>query len=170
MGRLSPEKGVHFLLEALAIAGDPPFKLFGEGPQHRELVDQANRLELKNTEFLGFVEKDELLANLAGSRCVVVPSLAEETSSLAASEALGAGRPLIVTSAGALPELASEGRGLVCRPGDPAGLAHAIQKVFGDEQLCRRMSGRGLDFVHRELTVSSHLSALERCYRQAVSG
>jgi glycosyltransferase involved in cell wall biosynthesis len=47
---------------------------------------------------------------LAGARCLVVPSLAEETSSLVAMEAAAAGTPVVALRRGALPEVVAEGR------------------------------------------------------------
>ncbi len=69
----------------------------------RPLLDRARR-------FLGpvgFARKRRLLA---AARCVLVPSLAPETSSLVAMEAAAAGTPVIAFRAGALPEIVEHGR------------------------------------------------------------
>jgi CelD/BcsL family acetyltransferase involved in cellulose biosynthesis len=56
---------------------------------------------------VGQAEKARLLA---AARCVVVPSLAPETSSLVAMEALASGTPVVARRIGALPEIVEDGR------------------------------------------------------------
>ncbi len=56
---------------------------------------------------IGVAEKARLLAR---ARCLVVPSLAPETSSLVAMEALACGTPVVARRVGALPEIVEDGR------------------------------------------------------------
>jgi glycosyltransferase involved in cell wall biosynthesis len=84
VGRLSSEKGVHVLLEALRIAKDPPFRVVGDGPMGSLLRNQAVALGLTNIEFLGRVPPDQVGEILRGSRFLAMPSLSNETGGLAA--------------------------------------------------------------------------------------
>ena len=104
---------------------------------------------------MGFAAKRRLLA---GARCLLLPSLAAETSSLAAMEALACGTPVVAYPAGALPEIVEEGRtGFLVE--DEEGLARAIGQAAGlDPEVCRetarrrfpleRMTGRYLELYH----------------------
>jgi glycosyltransferase involved in cell wall biosynthesis len=165
LGRLSPEKGLHILLAALSRAGDPPFLVIGDGPQRSELEALNRKLRLANTEFLGWRSPEEVARLVAAARYVAIPSVWEETANLAALEALAAGRPLLVSKRGALPELVATGAGIVSRPGDELDLAEKITHLMQDEELCRRASSEALKFARRWLRPEQHLADLESLYR-----
>jgi glycosyltransferase involved in cell wall biosynthesis len=169
VGRLSREKGVHLLLQALKVAGDPPFMVIGEGPEYGMLRRFASRLGLANTAFLGRVPPGEVDQILRRARFVVLPSLWNENAPLTAMEAMVRGRPLIASDVGGLAELAREGRGRVVLPGDEAGLARNIIDLMGDEEACRLAGAAGLAFAREELTPERHLARLEQAYRSIMA-
>jgi glycosyltransferase involved in cell wall biosynthesis len=164
LGRLSNEKGVDVLLPALAAAGDPPFRIAGSGPAAGRLREMAGELGLTRTTFLGLVDRGTVAELLAGSRYVVTPSIAEENLPLSVLEAMSAGRPVIASRRGGLPELVEDGRGLTVEPGDVRSLAGAIRRLGGDEALCRSLGAAARRFVEEELSEAVHLERLEAAY------
>ncbi|MBE7414326.1 MAG: glycosyltransferase [Deltaproteobacteria bacterium] len=114
LGRICPEKGFHIAIEAAKMAG-VPFVLAGAVfpyPEHEEYFKKTIAPKFGDKGFwfagpAGFERKRRLLA---GARCVLIPSLAPETSSLVAMEALAAGAPVIAFPAGALVEVVEHGR------------------------------------------------------------
>jgi glycosyltransferase involved in cell wall biosynthesis len=96
VGRLSPEKGLHVLLRALRLAGDPPFRIVGDGPIREDLRAETDRLGLQNTRFLGRITGLALDEFLARARFCVVPSLMDEVFGMGALESMDAGRPIVV--------------------------------------------------------------------------
>lgn len=72
LGRLSNEKGVDVLLHALALAGDPPFRIAGGGPAEERLRAKAGELGLRRTELVGLVPRDEVPGLLARARYVAI--------------------------------------------------------------------------------------------------
>ncbi len=113
LARICVEKGVHLALDA-AHAADLPLLIGGTVfpyPEHRAYFDQEVRPRLdERRRFLGplgFTRKRRLLA---ACRCLLVPSLAPETSSLVAMEALASGTPVIAFPAGALGEIVEHKR------------------------------------------------------------
>jgi glycosyltransferase involved in cell wall biosynthesis len=139
--RICPEKGVHLALDAARRAGRPIVvagALFGY-PAHERYFEQevAPRLG-PGARFVGCVAGARKRRLLSAARCLVVASLAEETSSLVAMEALACGTPVVALRRGALPEIVEHGRtGLVVD--DVDALPGAIEAAGElDPAACRR--------------------------------
>jgi glycosyltransferase involved in cell wall biosynthesis len=95
---------------------------------------------------------------------VVIPSVCEENAPFSAAEALAHGRPIIVSRIGGLPELAAEGRGFLCEPGDALAFAERIHRLTTDLQLCRDMGAKARRFAQEELSRAAHVQRLESLY------
>jgi glycosyltransferase involved in cell wall biosynthesis len=165
LGRLSAEKGLAGLLKALQRAGDPPFLIAGDGPLREELTRLARTLSLSQTRFLGQRPHLEVSGLLAGARYVALPSISEEVSPLAALEALSAGRPLLVSDRGALPEFVARGEGLACRTDDIDDISRQLLR-FMDDELLRRASIQAHRTARTLFTTERHLEALDATYRE----
>jgi len=170
VGRLAREKGIDTLLEALAIAGDPPFRIVGEGPIASELAALSVRLRLKNVIFTGRLASPAVADLLARSRYLVMPSVCEENAPMAVLESMGAGRPVLVSRSGGLPELVQEGSGLTFEPGNHQSLAELVRLLSTDDELCDNLGTRARLFVQEHLSVENHRRQLERVYEQATAG
>jgi glycosyltransferase involved in cell wall biosynthesis len=168
VGRLSSEKGVEVLLDALRLAKDPPFRVVGDGPLATALRHRAGRLGLKRTEFLGTLPPDRTGEVMRRSRFLVMPSVLNETAGLSGLEAMACGRPLLVTSLGGLPELVKDGCGLVCRSGDAADLAKGVERLMMDDRFCREAGERGLEKSRDEFGPETHLARLEAAYETSI--
>jgi glycosyltransferase involved in cell wall biosynthesis len=125
VGRLSPEKNVDTLVEALH---DLNLVVAGDGPL-RHLVPNA----------LGAVPHAEV-ERLLERASVVVSPCEREGFGLAAAEAMAFARPLVAAAGGALLELVSDGEtGLLVPPRDARALREAVERLLGDPALRERL-------------------------------
>ncbi len=162
LGRICPEKGQHLALDAAAEAGAPavlaghvfPYEVhlryFREEIQPR----LGPRCFLRDALPLG--RKRRLLA---GARCLLVPSLVAETSSLVSMEAFACGTPVIAFRSGALVEVVEHGAtGTLVN--NVREMAEAIRRIRAiDPARCRevarkrfsaqRMTGEYLNLYRR---------------------
>ena len=140
LGRICPEKGQHLALWAAHAAGVPLVvagQTFGY-PEHIAYLESEVRPRLDADRCLmGPVGGEAKRRLLAQARCVLIPSLAPETSSLVAMEALASGTPVIAFPSGALAEIVEDGlTGFLAR--DVEEMAERISDVARiDSATCR---------------------------------
>ena len=161
MGRICIEKGFHLAMDAAERAG---VKLILAGTvfeyaEHRTYFDSvlAPRLN-ERLQFIGPVGGKRKRDLLAGAKCLLIPSQVNETSSLAAMEAMAAGTPVIAWRSGALPEIVAHGRTgfLVSSIDEMAEAINHVQCI--DRQECRREAEERFD---ARSMCSSYLSLYE---------
>ena len=113
LGRICPDKGVHLGIAAAHRAGIPlaiAGRTFGY-PEHLHYFENQIQPALNGSvRYLGPVAGKEKIELLASSKCLLVPSVAPETSSLVSMEALACGTPVIAMRSGALPEIIEHGK------------------------------------------------------------
>lgn len=131
VGRLVEEKGFAYLIEAIGQLDEgsrPPLTIVGGGPERDKLEKQARRLGV-DIHLPGAVSPVEMSDWYRRSRIVSIPSL-REGFGLVAAEASAAGRAVVGTTVGALPQIVEHGvSGLLVRPGDSEALAKALSEV-----------------------------------------
>jgi glycosyltransferase involved in cell wall biosynthesis len=160
-GRLSREKGLATLIEAVGRAGDLRLAVAGTGPEEETLRRLARDRAGERIEFLGHLERGALLARIRAARAVVMPSEWYENAPLSALEALASGVPVVATGLGGLPEIVRDGEsGLVVPPRDAEALASALVGLEADEALARRLGERGRAIVETEYTLTGQVSAM----------
>jgi glycosyltransferase involved in cell wall biosynthesis len=160
VGDLSVDKGIDVLLEAYgSLDGAPPLVLIG-----RRLSPQVD-VPRENVVVLGPRPHSEVAA--AWRRCGlgVIPSITEESFGLVALEAMAAGRPLIASRHGGLPEVVADGKtGLLVKPGDVGALREALCLLLSDPDARARMGQAALEHASR-FSPAAVVPQLEDVYR-----
>ena len=112
------------------------------------------RLDDRMRRFIGPVGPERKRRLLAGARCVLIPSLAPETSSLVAMEALACGTPVIAFRSGALSSLIDDGQTgfLVDSVGEMVAAIHKADEIA--PRRCREYAEQHFDL---ERTIDRYL-------------
>lgn len=162
LGRICQEKGFHIAMDASKRAGIP-LLLGGEVFPYEEHV-RYFREEIvprlgRPCRFIGPVRLKRKRRLLCAARCLLVPSLAPETSSLVAMEALACGTPVIAFPSGALADIIeNEKTGFLVR--DEREMAQAISVVKHlDPGVCRRVASERFT---AEKMIERYLSLYQR--------
>ncbi|MHC1764337.1 MAG: glycosyltransferase [Verrucomicrobiia bacterium] len=135
LGRICPEKGFHLALDA-AISANVPLLLAGEvfgyeTHQHYFNAEITPRLG-PSRRFVGRVGLRRKRRLLSAARCLLVPSLVAETSSLVAMEAMACGTPVVAFPAGALAD--------IIEPGKTGWLVSDVDEMAQAILACRALS------------------------------
>lgn len=136
VGRLVSDKGVDFLLGALARLAreglEPSLTIVGRGPEEEPLRRQADELGLSSqVVFAGVLGGEELVETMNRHRWLVAPSRYDEPFGIVALEALACGCTVIGSQGGGLADAIGPG-GWTFPNGDVAALARLLADVAGE--------------------------------------
>ena len=141
LSRICPEKNLHAGLDAASLAKIPALlagRVFPYEEHLRYFEEKIRpRLHPGRARYLGSVGVDQKFRLLSRASCLLLPSTAAETSSLAAMEAAAAGTPVVAFPSGAIPEIVENGRtGILVNSAEE--MADAIKRVREiDPAACR---------------------------------
>jgi glycosyltransferase involved in cell wall biosynthesis len=171
VARLAPQKGHRVLFDALpavrAAVPDVHVRLVGheELSTTSELMAYALQKGIASfVDFEGF--RADIPRVMADLDVFVLPSLWEGFG-LVLLEAMAAGRPVVASAVGPIPEIVVDGlTGLLVPPGDPSALAEAITRLLRDPDLAAAYGRAGRARVERELRVDTMVARTEALYEE----
>jgi glycosyltransferase involved in cell wall biosynthesis len=172
---VEPKKGLRFLLEAVAqlekeVDGTIcQVLIVGEGPSEERLRVMAQQLGIASRVIFAGVRRDipQLLPLLDA---FVLPSLYEGFG-IALLEAMAAGRPVVATTVGGIPEFVTHGEtGILVEPGNVAVLARAIRTVLANPDQARQMGLRGQRHVQEKFEIDTVVRQHEEVYEACLVG
>jgi glycosyltransferase involved in cell wall biosynthesis len=169
VGECIERKGVKYIIEALGHLKDQNIilnfagKFSPEDPYCKNIANLINRLGLKDrVSFYGFLERDELEKLYRSSSIFILASISEGYGMVLA-EAMNFGLPIIATTAGAIPELVTDGvNGILVRPANSKSIAAAISKLYENKELIRKFSRNNLERIKNLSTWEDFENKLEK--------
>ena len=163
---LIPRKGLKYLIEAAARlkAKGLAFEIgiAGQGEQRAELEALVAEKGLGgHIKFLGQVAHERLIDKYRAGEVdiIVMPSL-HEGISVAIIEAMSYGVPAVTTSVGGMPELLSDGRGLLVPPEEPEPLAEALERLICQPELRKSLGQKGKAHVFEEYAIGATVARM----------
>ena len=163
VGDLSRDKGIHILLKAYASLQDaPPLVLIGRRCQDTPVEFPPNVVFLNSWPHAAVME--------AWRRCsiAVAPSTWPEPFGVVVLEAMAAGRPVIASRIGGLPDMVVDGEtGLLISPDDPAALRTALERLLADRDLREQLGQAGQRRVE-QFRAGAVIPRLEQVYRMVL--
>lgn len=163
VGALGRHKGIEVLLEAHSRISDAPaLVLLGATWPDTPSTVAANVQVIRD------VPHDAVMAAMAGSLALLVPSIYADACPTVAMEAMATRRPVIASRIGGLPDLVDDGRtGILVPAGDAGALAIAMSRIASDPEL-RRSMGEAAAEKGRGFMVSAVVERLEAAYERVV--
>ena len=137
IGRLSPEKGVHYLLEALKdLPREIKLKIAGTGSEENKLMKYALDNNLDNVEFLGFKNREEIKDLYQNCISTILPSNCFDNFPTTNLESFANGKPVIASNIGGIPEQVEHNiTGLLFEPGNVEQLKECVFKYWNNPEL-----------------------------------
>lgn len=174
VARLAPQKGHRVLFDALARIAErvPDVRARIVGHEELSTVEELRAYAVQRgvadrVGFEGF--RDDVAAVLPELDVFVLPSLWEGFG-LVLLEAMAAGRPVVASSVGPIPEVVLDGQtGLLVRPGDSDALADAVVRVLTDRELAARLGRCGRARVERAFGVREMVARTEAVYQELLA-
>jgi glycosyltransferase involved in cell wall biosynthesis len=172
-GRLAPEKGVQTLINTWKRMEEGiRLKIIGEGSMSDMIKTEIKNNNLTNIEFLGFRKGEELFSYIRNASFILVPSEWYENNPLTIVEAYSAGKPVIGSNIGGIPELIIEGKtGFLFGMGDSEEFEMKIREAMQlsvDKYL--EMSESAYRFACTKFSERIHYSELMDIYSEVLSG
>lgn len=181
--KLAPKYGIDTLITAFSlllknlssthpeIAKKLRLRIVGGGPQEKELKHLAKKLDVdKLIDFVGRVDSKDVPLELDKLDIYVALSrLDSESFGVAIIEAGAAGRPVIVSDAGGLPEVVINGKtGLIVPRENPKAACDAMRTLVLDKKLRSEMGENGKQHVSTTYDWNTCIQIMIRLYQDTI--
>lgn len=170
VGRINdPRKNLVALLKAFKLILnkiDAKLIIAGRGDikRYNHLLPQSEN----NITVTGYINDITLKKLYSASDVFVLPSKLEGFG-LSIVEAMAAGKPVVATSVGAIPEIIENGKnGLLVHPSDIEGLSNAVYTYLEDDKLAKKVGERNFKYVRENFTWKKSAIELERVYKELI--
>lgn len=170
IGRLSKEKGVMTLIRTFEKFPNLKLRIAGDGDMKKDLENYIIKNNIKNIEFLGFLNSTQIKEVQANSSYLIIPSEWYENNPMVAIEALAMGIPIIGSNIGGIPELVEEEKnGFLFTPNDINDFIKTIDKAnsINDKEYAN-LSLNARKFAEENFGKDQHYNKLIKIYKELI--
>jgi len=161
-GRVTEEKGVHRIVEAMRYIDNAIFLIVGRGsyvktrtPYYKSLEEMVKKYNLKErVKFIGYVGSDNMKEYYSIADLVVLPCTFYEPLSRMLLEACSYGIPVIASNVGGNSEIVDDGKdGILLKTLETEELVKAIKYILENPDIYEKMSKYCKEKVKREFSL-----------------
>jgi len=159
-------KAVYLLVQTY---GHDNIRLYiaGDGPERNILESQISSLELNGYVFLLGYQSN--VGRLLNNCSIFVHPCYAEGFGIAVTEAMMAGKPIVCSNAGALPELVVHGEsGLLVDPHDASAWAQAINTLIEDREFSTKLADNAKGRANQLFSIKRYVASYEELYKQVI--
>lgn len=169
LGRLSEEKGILTLVDAMKGVTRGKLIIIGTGPIEDQIISRVASLGLKNIELVGFQTGEALNKYISNAMFSVIPSEWYENGPISLLESFACGKPVIGSDMGGIPEHISHGKdGLIFEAKNSNDLANKINSLLNDPDLLESMAQASRKKAEELYTKDKHLKTMIGLYKQLI--
>ena len=157
LGWLIETKGIRELMEGWSsvVKKMPEWRLKLIGPYDTGAITSLVGDEPDSSvTLLGELPHPEAMKELQKASILVLPSYSEGFPNVVL-EAMAYGKPVLATSVGALPDILSDGRGVLIEPRSSKQVAQGLEKLMLDSNLRASMGARSIDYVRGNFAIET---------------
>jgi spore coat protein SA len=163
VGRLVPRKGVHVLIQAMAILEKRGINAscrivgssFAGGSKETGYVRSLIRACPSNVRLISFRSGTEIADEYRAADILCCPSIWNEPFGNVNVEAMACGVPVVASCVGGIPEIASDGGIVLVQPGCADQLADSLQSLLQNKSLRAQVGTEGIESFRRRFTWTS---------------
>lgn len=168
VGRLSHEKGIETLINAVKRLKSVHLKIVGDGPLKASLAGKLQTENISNVSLLGYKTGIDLFNEIRSSAFLVIPSEWYENNPRTVIEAFALGKPVLGARMGGIPELVHDWEtGLTYSSGDEQELREKIHILLDYPEAIKEMGRNGRKMVENELNPDLYYQRLIEVYQNA---
>lgn len=180
VGRLEKRKGTDELIESLPeileknssitidIVGRDCFQAPGGLGYYEYFRKTVPKRFWRRVKFHGFISSDKLKKFYRECDVFIAPSR-YESFGLIFLEAMAYGKPVIGTRTGGITEIIKNGEvGLLIDVNDSSQIADAVDKLFSNEHLRKKLGRKAFDYIRKNFTVKRLTDNSLSMYKQAI--
>lgn len=172
VGRVSKEKGISYLLEAMNdLSREIKLKIVGVGPEENKLKQYVKDNKLDNVQFLGFKNRNEIKDIYSNCIATIVPSNWFEVFGVINIEAFINGKPVIASNVGGIPEIVENNiNGQLFEPANVEQLKSCILNYWNNPNLVIEHGKNGYLKAKKEFNEDTYYTKLIKVYEEVLRG
>lgn len=171
LGRLSKEKGILNLIEAIGDIPNAKLLIAGDGPERERIKAYISEHKFDGRiTLLGYQNQDSIHKYITNSRFVVIPSICNENCPYSVLEAMEIGKPIVASRIGGIPELITDGEnGYLYKADDINELKEKLTLLLDEDEKVNRFAQKSRELYESYYSPDSYYNELIKIYNKVMS-